>query len=568
MKGLSRSRLLAPALLAAAALAGGLVPAATSAHRAKAAPMYLNAFYQFKTTMVRDFNPFDPTGQMDWTNNEIYEPLLIVNVPPATNGKIYPWLASAYKYTNGNKTLVLTARPGVKWSDGQPFTAQDIAFTFNYGKAHAVADQQGLWAGKLITSVTASGNQVMINLASVDTTILRTISQVNIIPQHIWSSVSNPATFQNPTPVGTGSFTQVTDFTPQGFTLTKNPYTWQKSLAYDGIHVPSMSGNDAANLAMVEGQLDWTGNFVPNIQKVYVAKDPVHFHYDYAVGLPIGLFMNDQLYPYSLPVFRKALSHAIDRSKLYKIAEYGYDPPSDAIGLAVPYPLWADPSLAAAAKEATTYNVPQAQSMLAKAGFTLKGGQLYDPKGGKVSITLSVINGWSDWDLGMQIIQGEFKKLGIDTTINLQTQPVWYEQSGKGTLPGGGVQFHWLNSGATPYTPYEDYLSQESYTPFGVDVNTTGMTNWERYYSPEATTALRQFRQTTDGALQHKLINQVQAIQLQDMPFIPTTYGADWYTYSTLHFTGFPTQSNFYTSGSPNDHWSNPLVVASLKPVM
>jgi peptide/nickel transport system substrate-binding protein len=560
--------LLAPALLGAMALASSLIPSATtSAQHAKAAPIYLNSYYNFKTTMVRDFNPFDPAGQMDWTNNEIYEPLLVVNVPPATNGVIYPWLASAYSWTNGNKTLVLTARSGVKWSDGTPFTAQDIAFTFNYGKAHPVADQEGLWAGKLITSVTAKGTKVYINLATVDTTILRTISLVNIIPQHIWSKVANPATFENPNPVGTGTFTQVTDFTPQGFTLTKNPYTWQTSVAYDGIHDASYSGNDAANLAMVEGQLDWTGNFVPNIQKVYVAKDPAHFHYDYANTIPVGLFMNDQLYPYSMPELRKALSHAIDRQKLYTIAEYGYERPSDAIGISQPYPLWADPTLTAQAKEAATYNIAEAKSILTKAGFTWKSGALIDPKGTPVTITLSVINGWSDWDLGMQIIQRGFQQLGIPTTINLMTQPDWYSESGKGSLPGGDVQLHWLNSGATPYTPFYGYMSQESYTPFGVDVNTTGQTNWERYFSPQGTNLQAQFRQTSDSAVQHKLIDQLQAIQLQDMPYIPTTYSADWYTYSTKNFTGFPTPDNFYTSGSPNDHWSNVLVISRLKPV-
>jgi peptide/nickel transport system substrate-binding protein len=565
MMGLSRKGLLAPALVGGLALVGSLVPAAHTS--AQSSPVYLNAFYQFKTTMIRDFNPFDVAGQMDWTTNEIYEPLLVVNVPPATNGMIYPWLASAYSWTNGNKTLVLTARSGVKWSDGQPFTAQDIAFTFNYGKAHAVADQQGLWAGKYITSVTAKGNKVYINLANVDTTILRTISLVNIIPQHIWASISNPAAFQNPNPVGTGTFTQVTDFTPQGFTLTKNPYTWQPSVAYDGIHDSSFSGNDAANLAMVDGQLDWTGNFVPNIQKVYVSKDPAHFHYDYASEEANGLWMNDQLYPYSLPDFRKALSHAIDRQKLYTIAEYGYQKPSDVIGLAGPFPQWADPSLAAAAQEAATYNIAEGKAILAKASFTWKGGKLYDPKGSPVTITLSVINGWSDWVLGMQIMQKGFEQLGIPTTINLMTQPDWYSQSGKGTLPGGGLQLHWPQAGATPYNFYESFMSQESYTPFGVDVNTTGWNNWERYFSPEATNYLRQFRATSDLALQKKLIDQVQAIQLQDMPYIPTTYAADWYTYSTLHFTGFPTPDNFYTSGSPNDHWSNVLVISRLKPV-
>ncbi len=138
MKGLSRSRLLAPALLGAMALAGGLVPAATSsAHPAKAAPIYLTTYQNFKTTMTRDFNLFDPAGRMDFTDFGIYEPMMIVNIPPGAPGKTFPWLATGYAWSNGNKTLTFTIRNGVKWSDGQPFTAADVAFTFNYGKQHA-----------------------------------------------------------------------------------------------------------------------------------------------------------------------------------------------------------------------------------------------------------------------------------------------------------------------------------------------------------------------------------------------------------------------------------------------
>ena len=55
--------------------------------------------------------------------------------------KPIPWLATAYKWTNGAKSLVITIRDGVKWSDGQPFTAKDVVFTMTYGKVDPAADQ-------------------------------------------------------------------------------------------------------------------------------------------------------------------------------------------------------------------------------------------------------------------------------------------------------------------------------------------------------------------------------------------------------------------------------------------
>lgn len=570
MKGLSRARLLAPALLTSMALAGSLIPVATSSARTShAAPIYLTTYQNFKTTMVRDFNLFDPAGRMDFTDQGIYEPMMIVNVPPAANGKIYPWLATAYAWSNGNKTLTFTIRPNVKWSDGQPLTAQDVAFTLNYGKQYPVADQQGLWAKPAqLASVTASGNTVTINLTSVNTTIFRKIANLElIIPQHIWSKVTSPSTYTNPNPVGSGPFTQVTDFTPQGYTLTKNPYYWQP-MAFDGIHVPSFTDNNSALVANANGQLDQTGNFIPSCDKAYAAKDPAHFVCDYTTEGPVGLWMNDQQYPYSLPAFRKAVSNAINRQQVYSIGEYGYEPPSDALGVAGAWPAWMDPTLAAQAKALAAYDPAKAEATLKAAGFTYKSNILYDPKGNQVTLTLSVINGWSDWDLSMQIIQRDLMAIGIQARINLMQQPQWFDETGKGTLGGGNGQLHWTNSGVTPYEYLFGLMSQQSYAPIGTDATLTGQENYERYVSPQATTLLEQFSQTTDTAQQHKLMNQVEAIFLNNLPMIPVVYSADWSTYSTKHFTGWPTTANRYTSSSVNDTWARLLVWSRLKPVM
>jgi peptide/nickel transport system substrate-binding protein len=366
--------------------------------------------------------------------------------------------------------------------------------------------------------------------------------------------------------VGTGPFTEVTDFTPQSFTLAKNPYYWQP-LAFDGIHVPSLSGNDAALVANASGQLDQTGNFIPGCAKAYAGKNPAHFVCDYTTVGPVGLWFNDQQYPFNLPEFRKALSNAIDRQKVYKIAEYGYEPPSDALGVAGPWPNWMDSSLTAQANALAVYSPARAKAQLMTAGFTYKGGALLDPHGSPVTLTLSVINGWSDWDLAMQILAQNFKAIGIDTKINLMTQPQWFDQAYKGTLPGPWGQLHWVNTTDTPYDYFFGIVSQESYTPIGVNVSLTNSTNYERYFSPQASALLKQFRQTSDHAQQLKLMHQVEALWLQDLPMIPVVYSADWSTYSTLHFTGWPTNANRYTSSSVNDTWARLKVWTSLKPV-
>jgi peptide/nickel transport system substrate-binding protein len=74
------------------------------------------------------FNPFVPTS-LPYSFGLTYESLDFVNA--LQNGKVTPWLASSYAWSNGNKTLTFTIRSGVKWSDGVPMTAADVLYTFN-----------------------------------------------------------------------------------------------------------------------------------------------------------------------------------------------------------------------------------------------------------------------------------------------------------------------------------------------------------------------------------------------------------------------------------------------------
>ena len=116
------------------------------------------------------------------------------------------------------------------------------------------------------------------------------------------------------------------------------------------------------------------------------SKDKAHFHAFYATtAYPVSLVFDTTKYPYSIVAFRKALSLAIDRKTVSKLGEYGYAPPTDAIGLNGLFPQWVtDPAVKAQAKAMATYSPTAAKKMLTDAGFTYKGSKLIDPKGNAV----------------------------------------------------------------------------------------------------------------------------------------------------------------------------------------
>ena len=96
---------------------------------------------------------------------------------------------------------------------------------------------------------------------------------------------------------------------------------------------------------------------------------------------------------------------AIDRNTVSKLGEYGYAPPTDAIGLNGLFPQWVtDPTREGAGEALATYNPTAAKKLLTDNGFTYKGNKLIDPKGNPVKLDIHVISGWSDWVASNQII--------------------------------------------------------------------------------------------------------------------------------------------------------------------
>jgi len=544
-----------------------VVPAAAGVMAARPAstPKYLVAFASEPSSgwTTRNFNPFSASPN-DFTVGGIYEPLMDVTL--AGGGHTYPWLATSFKWGKGNRSLTATLRKGVKWSDGKPFSSADVVFTFDYSKSHNV-DQTGLVSSGQITSVTAKGNyKVVFTFKTPNTTVLKTLLGATIIPEHIWKNVSDPATYTNPNPVGTGPFTQVANFSTEEYTLGRNPYYWQK-LHYAGIEVPAFSSNDSALAAMVKGEVDWAPIAIPNAQKAYVDANPKYFHYYFSSAqTPLDLMFNDQQYPYNLTALRQAISMSINRKELSVIAETGYEKPADALGLSTLYPSWLDPSIKALDKKLSTYNPKAALTLLRANHFSYKGGQLYDPKGNKVQMGITCPAGWSDWQTQLQILQSNLKNIGIHVQISFIDQNTWFANRSSRTMGGKyyGL-FGTMNAGQTPYQFFWSFMSQESYWPVNGKSILGVSWNVEGWYNNKATHLLDQFRQTSGSKLQHTIVDQLEKIDLQKMPEITTVYQAAWYEYNTEHFTGFPTATKYYAYGPAYDG-DAAKILTSLRP--
>src|SRR5438477_2417280 len=407
-------------------VASGAAPAATSASGGTfASHQCLVMTGSGDPAFVKNFNPYTATGlpSGSFVQGAFYEPLIITGEGGL---KPVPWLARTWAWSNANKMLTLNLAKGVKWSDGKALTSADVVYSLTAGKQNAIMDRVGLTgAGNNITAVKAKGAYtVTISLKTPDSQfIAATLNRQFIVPQHIWSKVADPSTFLNPSPVGSGPFNTITRFTTQDYVFGANSHYWQAGLPkIKCIEYVQAASNDAALALSQSGAVDWTHNFVPNVATAYVAKDPKHFHAFYATAAyPISLLLDTTQYPYSIVAFRKALSLAIDRGSVSKLGEYGYAPPTDALGLSGLFPQWVvDPAVKAQAKQLATYNPTAAKKLLTDNGFTYKGSKLYDQKRNPVGLDIHVISGWSDWVASNQIITKNLQAIGIDSNVKLE----------------------------------------------------------------------------------------------------------------------------------------------------
>jgi len=565
-----RSRVVAGAALAAALVAvfTTAAPAAVDgAGAVNAGHKCLVMTGSGDASFVKNFNPYtgntSPSGA--FVRGAFYEPLIITTV--AGGGHQYPWLAQSWKWSNGNKTLTLNLQHGVKWSDGKPLTSADVVYSLTAGKQDKTMDLIGYThPDSNIKSISAKGPyQVVITLKTVDSTFIpATLNGQFIVPQHIWSKVTDPATFLNSTPVGSGPFDVVGKFTSQDYVLNKNPHYWMAGAPkMPCVEYVQATSNDAALALIQSGQVDWTHNFVSNVQGAYIAKDSKHYHAFYATtNYTHSLVFDATQYPFSIPAFRKALSLAIDRNSVSKLGEYGYAPPSDALGLNGIFPTWYTPQLKAAAKAAATYNPEKAKQLLTAAGFTYKGNTLLDPKGNPVSFDIHVISGWSDWVASDQIIAKNLQAIGINASEALEPDwNSWYPNAASTKHPS--LLWQIVGSG-TPWGYFNANLSPASALPSGQDSSTTG--DWSHFADPAVQSILNNWRASLSPAAQKADFVKAAQMFLQDQPIIPIFVAPQWSTYSTKYFHGFPSPTNYYAQPIFSNNPDNSLTLTRIAP--
>jgi len=501
-------------------------------------------------TFVRNFNPFAPTVA-PMTQQAIYESLLVYN--PA-KGDTTPWLASEWTAAEDGKSITFTLRDGVKWSDGQPLVPADVVTTF--------ALQKKIKGGfDYLDTVTAEGtNKVTFSFKTPWSPALYDLGQLSILPDHVWSQIADPEKDANEKPVGTGPYTEVDTFQAQSFVLKKNPHYWQpEKQKIAGIKMLAFAGNDGANLAAANGDVDWAPQYMPNIEKTFVSKDPDHRKYWFPpTGSMINWQLNTTKAPFNDTDVRKALSMAVDRDQVTKIGMSGYTKPADCTGLSGNYETWKNKEVQDNC-DWTKLDVDEANKLLDKAGYakgadgkrTLKDGKPFEFK-------ISVGAASSDWLSVANVISQNLAEVGVTAKVD---SPDWaavvagYET---GDFDSGIV---WSANDPSPYKYFAGLMGTSTVKPVGEKA----FENYHRFADPAADSLLTEFAAAADEDTQHGIVDKLQEEYSSAAPVIPLFAGPEWGAFNDTRFTGWPTEENPYATLSVRAP-TTVLVLTSLEP--
>ncbi len=323
------------------------------------------------------FETNDTTRDVD---SLIYQGLTTVDA----RQNIVGLLASGWAVSPDHMTYTFDIRDGVKWADGEPFTRDDVLFTFHV--LQDLEDQEPSGAFWRDVGVAAGGpGQVVFSLKAPSASFPLAL-RVGIIPKHIFAGMAPAQIAASPysgvRAIGTGPF-KVAAITPLAITLDRNPYADpQPYLDHLVLRTYPATDPQMAIQAVLSGAADLVGGLEPQEVDALRGRTDVAieesrlFTNTFASFNPEGdgrVFFGD-------PTVRQALSEAIDRSRLIADVLGGKGDPdptpiptadwaySAAAGAVHPY----DPVAAAKALDAAGWVIDPASKLRVKGGNQFK----------------------------------------------------------------------------------------------------------------------------------------------------------------------------------------------------
>ena len=558
------------ALLAGLALAAGLLLGAAVASASSPSPSASTDQVVLKigwTVEPDTLNPFIGWQNQDYEIWSINYSFLFgfgtSDKPTLDLAAEYPTKENGGLSADG-KVWTIKIRPDLKWSDGEPLTAADVAFTYNYIVKNEMFNMalatRGILGAKALDPTT-----VQITCSRPKADMMRIF--IPILPEHVWSKVTPKAaqtSFTNPVPiVGSGPFTTAEFVKGKFLRMVKNPYFHGTAPIVDELIFATYQNPDTMTIDFKSGNLDAAWG-VPVAQFRTLGSEPgtEALAYPYYNWEYLNFNCYDSADSLGAPVlkdwkFRNAINYAIDRAKLCAIAFQSYAQPGTTI---VPPKTWQDPDYhwQPAAGEEMGFDLAKAGQLLDAAGYPLKDGKRVDKQGKPISLRLYATSDNVPSQTEGKLITGWLQQLGVKIEYSV--------------LDAGALSARmWNFEGATYKPDFDMYIdSWLGYVDPGqtLTANTTwqiGATNEPAWSNVEYDKLAEQQAAQLDPEQRKQSIWRMQQIMYEQTPWVVVAYPDFFEAYDTVHWTGWTRVNDgngpaFFTAGNVDTY-------VNLKPV-
>lgn len=428
--------------------------------------------------------------------NAEFVPVLATEVPTLENGGI------VLSEDGAGMTVTYKLREGVRWSDGEPFTSEDVAFTWEAVKDPAfLAESKG--GTEYIDAIsTPDPLTVVIEYNTVAPDFATTLFTFGILPKHALEGEDLNTSWFNERPLGTGPF-MVTEYLPgQYVQLERNPYYWDigedgEALPYlDGLVFKILPDTNTLVTQLRSGEIDMAYNVpyaqVPNLEndasKTIIRNTTLSWQH-LSMNLESGALGDVEV--------RRAIAHAINKDAITR-ALGGFPSPINTVVV---------PIFNFSSTDVPTYpfDSEEASRLLDEAGYAMgSDGVRVGPDGERLSFEFMTQAGRSEYELAQQVIMANLKEVGIETRANNRSGPAL-------TAAMNASDYDlWYSGWITPGIPN-----------YAIFYATDGFLNTLNYSNPELDTALETANNAIDPEIRIPALLEFQRILMTDVPTLP-----------------------------------------------
>ena len=452
-----------------------------------------------------------------YITSSIFDSLVTLDV----EGLAVPELASSWEISDDERTYTFHLNEGVTWHDGEPFSANDVAFTLNFMASpdyngfygSYVSEIEGYDEMQAGTADTLAGvkvideNTVSVTTKEVYASMMTRIGVIGIMPEHIWKDVDIKTADQETellrNPVGTGPYKLKEFKQDQYVALTANEDYYAGAPKIDEVNFVSVN-SETVQAQLLNGEIDVYPLDMINDDDLAIYEDgglKVEFYTEYSWQ---AVQINCQSELLSNKTMRQALACAIDRQGMVDSLLYGYGNVAHSVYAET---FWAYPG-----KENLPiydYDPERAIELFEEAGLTYDADakQMLDENGEQVTLRLFVPTGNQVRENAGVVIQANLTEIGFDCQMETMEFATLFDLLGKTDDPGN------FDLAVIGYTMGADPDISEI-------VASDGGTNFCRFYNDQIDELLIQGQQTTDEEERKAIYGELAEILADESPAV------------------------------------------------